>query len=143
MQVSTILDHKSSVVATIRTDATVAEAAGELNRFGIGALVVADDGQHIDGILSERDIVRALDARGAAVLDEPVAAIMSERVRTCSRSDEVESLMSVMTERRIRHLPVTDQGVLVGIVSIGDIVKSRIGELERNRDELVEYINAR
>ena len=91
-----------------------------------GALVVSSDGKHIDGIVSERDIVRGLAAQHGALLDEPVSSIMTSTVFTCSPDDDVELLMAVMTERRIRHVPVVSDGVLSGIISIGDVVKSRI-----------------
>jgi CBS domain-containing protein len=130
-------------VATIRGTATVADAVAELGRHRVGALVVSADGRHIDGIVSERDVVRGLGERNAGLLDEKVASIMSATVRTCSPQDDTESLMALMTEQRIRHVPVVRDGVLCGIVSIGDVVKCRIGELERDRNELVDYINAR
>jgi CBS domain-containing protein len=106
-------------------------------------LVVSTDGEHIDGIVSERDIVRGLSGQLAALLDEPVRSIMTSKVFTVSPDDDVEPLMALMTERRIRHVPVVSNGTLAGIISIGDVVKSRIGELEKDRKELVEYINAR
>ena len=93
--------------------------------------------------MSERDIVRGLAGQLGALLDEPVGSIMTSTVFTCSPDDEVESVMAVMTERRIRHVPVVRDGLLCGIISIGDVVKSRIDELEKDRKELVEYINAR
>ena len=143
MRVSTLLDQKGAAVATIRSDATVADVVAELCRLRIGALVVSDDGVHIDGIVSERDVVRRLNDLQGRLVDEPVSVIMSAAVQTCAPDDEVVSLMSVMTERRVRHVPVVRDGALCGIVSIGDVVKSRIGELEKDRDELVDYINAR
>ena len=143
MHISNLLRGKGSAVATIAPDATVAAAVEELRRHGIGALVVSSDRQHIEGILSERDIVRALADGAGTLLQEPVSSIMSETVTTCSPDDEIEWLMSTMTERRIRHVPVVSDGVLSGIVSIGDVVKNRIGELEKDRNELVDYINAR
>ena len=114
-----------------------------LRSHGIGALVVSSDGAHIDGIVSERDIVRGLAERHGALLDEPVEWIMTSTVFTCSPDDDTETLMAAMTDRRIRHVPVLDDGVLAGIVSIGDVVKHRITELEKDRKELVEYITAR
>ena len=143
MRVSKLLEHKGAAVATVRGSATIAESVAELARHGIGALVVSTDGEHIEGIISERDIVRRLADRQSGLLDQPVATIMSTTVHTCSLDDEVETLMTIMTERRIRHVPVVHDGVLVGVVSIGDVVKSRIGELEKDRNELVEYIQAR
>ncbi|MGH9207060.1 MAG: CBS domain-containing protein [Acidimicrobiales bacterium] len=143
MQVSTLITQKGSEVATIRGDATVAAVVAELARHRIGALVVSSDGSHIEGIISERDVVRGLGQRSGGLLEQPVTSIMSATVHTCSPNDDVETLMTTMTNRRIRHLPVIRDGRLCGIVSIGDIVKSRIVELEKDRDELVDYINAR
>jgi len=130
-------------VATITGDKTVAGAVAQLRAHGIGALVVSSDGQHIDGIVSERDIVRALHTRHESLLEEPVRSIMTSTVFTASPEDDVESVMAAMTERRIRHVPVVNDGYLCGIISIGDVVKSRLAELEKDRKELVEYINAR
>ena len=143
MQISSLLTAKGASVVTIAPTATVAEAVAELERHAIGALVVSADGVHIDGILSERDVVRALGHAGAALLDDPVRTIMTAEVLTCSPENDVESLMSVMTDNRVRHVPVVVDGALQGLVSIGDVVKSRIGELEKDRQELVEYITAR
>ena len=143
MQVSSLLEQKGAAVVTIAAHATVAEAVAELERHGIGALVVSGDGSHIDGIVSERDVVRALGHRGADLLEEPVRGIMTANVVTATPDDEVESLMTTMTDNRVRHVPIVVEGAVVGIVSIGDVVKSRIGELEKDRQELVEYITAR
>ncbi|MDE3087084.1 MAG: CBS domain-containing protein [Acidobacteriota bacterium] len=143
MQISSLLTAKGSSVVTIAPGATVAEAVAALERHGIGALVVSADGTHIDGILSERDVVRALGHAGGALLDHPVRSIMTAQVLTSGPENTVESLMSVMTDNRVRHVPVVADGALQGLVSIGDVVKSRIGELEKDRQELVEYITAR
>ena len=144
MRIEALLASKGSDVATIRPDAPVGEAVAELAEHGIGALVVSSDGEHIDGILSERDVVRGLNGDGDKLLAEKVSSIMSSTVYTCTAADDTDSLMATMTDRRIRHVPVVDdKGVLAGIVSIGDIVKIRIGELEKDRKELVDYINAR
>ena len=143
MLISTLLANKGSEVATIRGDATVADAVDELSRHHVGALVVSADGERIEGIVSERDVVRKMSERGNAVLGEPVSSIMSTTVYTCALEDDTESLMRTMTERRIRHVPVVDNDRLVGIVSIGDVVKIRMEELEKNRSELIEYITAR
>src|SRR5690606_34283380 len=124
MRVSDILRGKGSEVATIRPTATVAELIGELGRHNIGAMVVAGpDG--MAGIVSERDVVRRLDEVGAALLDRSVEQIMTVDVATCDPDDKVDRLNAIMTERRIRHLPVVRAGELVGIVSIGDVVKVR------------------
>jgi CBS domain-containing protein len=143
VRISALLAGKGNSVATITGDLTVATAVDTLRAHRVGALVVSSDGNHIDGIVSERDIVRGLADQHGALLDEPVRSIMTEKVFTCSPDDDVELLMAVMTERRIRHVPVVKDGILAGIISIGDVVKSRIDELEKDRKELVEYINAR
>jgi CBS domain-containing protein len=140
MRVSGILSTKGATVATIASDASVAEAADELRLHGIGALVVSDDGRRIDGILSERDLVRALAERGDRILREPVSNLMASEVWTCTPEDSVEDLMRTMTDRRTRHLPVTVEGELAGIVSIGDIVKWRLTELEDETRQLHDYI---
>jgi CBS domain-containing protein len=142
MRISSLLEEKGSFVATIPGDASVARAVAELARLSIGALVVSIDGEHIEGIISERDVVRSLLGT-ADLLSHPVASIMSTTVHTCSPDDDTELLMAMMTDRRVRHVPVVEQGSLRGMVSIGDVVKVRIGELERDRQELVEYIQAR
>ena len=143
MRISTLLAGKGTSVTTIPKDATVSDAVAELRRHGVGALVVSPDGEHIEGIVSERDVVRGLSDRQGALLDEPVASIMSPTVYTCSPDDETESLMATMTERRIRHVPVVRDDILCGIVSIGDVVKSTIDGLEKDKKELFDYINGR
>jgi CBS domain-containing protein len=143
VRISTLLGAKGASVVTIRRAATVADAVALLSEHGVGALVVSDDGLHIDGIVSERDVVRRLHDLKAGLLAESVTLIMSSDVETCSPDDDVESLSVTMTEHRIRHVPVVDDGVLAGIVSIGDVVKSRMQELQKDRDVLVEYIHAR
>jgi CBS domain-containing protein len=142
MKISILLAHKGSSVATINSEATISDAVAELGSHKIGALVVSNDGEHIDGIVSERDIVRGL-VGGSGLLGQPVSSIMTSTVYTCTPEDDLDTLMAAMTDRRIRHVPVVTDGSLCGIVSIGDIVKSRIGELEKDRRELVDYINAR
>jgi len=143
VRISTLLAEKSAWVATVSTQATVGEVVERLTRFGVGALVVSDDGRNIQGIVSERDVVVHLSHPDGGGLDAPVSMIMSTAVRTCGLDDDTEALMTTMTEHRIRHLPVTSEDGLCGIVSIGDVVKCRIAELERNRRELEEYITAR
>lgn len=140
MRVATILTTKGSTVATIHPSATVAEAAAELRLRGVGSLVVSEDGRTIAGILSERDVVRRLAERGEATLHQTVRMLMTEQVRTCDPADTCDDLMRVMTEHRTRHLPVVVDGVLSGIVSIGDIVKARVDELEAEARTLHEYI---
>jgi CBS domain-containing protein len=143
MRIQALLRQKGDFVATVRPDASVREALAELARHQIGALVVSLDGRTPLGIVSERDVVRRLDDWGAEVLDRQVSSIMSSSLHTCAPGDEVESLMETMTTHRIRHVPVLRDGQLAGIVSIGDVVKSRVGELEEDRRALVDYINAR
>jgi CBS domain-containing protein len=140
MRVSGILAAKGSTVATIAPTATVAEAADELRLRGVGALVVSTDGRRIEGIVSERDLVRRLAERGEHMMGEPVAGLMTTDVRTCAPTDAAEDLMRLMTEHRIRHLPVATDGVLTGIVSIGDVVKWRVTELEDEARQLHDYI---
>lgn len=143
MKIADILGTKGSEVATIDGDATVADAVASLARHAVGALVVSSDSQHIDGIVSERDIVRQLDREQKGLLDRAVRDIMSTPVHTCSPDDDVASIMATMTNERVRHLPVTHDGVLVGLVSIGDVVKHTIEQLELDRKLLEEYITAR
>jgi CBS domain-containing protein len=141
MNVQTILSAKGTEVATIAPSATLAEATEMLRSRGFGALVASADGFTADGILSERDIVRALASDGASTLERRVETCMSSDVFSCTPSDSIDALMSLMTERRIRHLPVLDSdGALAGMISIGDVVKYRLGELERENDQLHDYI---
>jgi CBS domain-containing protein len=141
--VSDLLEVKGFAVATISGDASVGDAIADLVRHRVGALVVSADSRTIDGIVSERDIVQRLSELRTELLGERVASIMSTSVHVCSPVDDVERIMNLMTEQRIRHVPVVEGAFLCGIISIGDVVKSRIGELERDRNELMEYITAR
>jgi CBS domain-containing protein len=143
VQISKLLSNKGAFVLTIAPDAPISELVGELTRRKIGALVVSTDGRTVQGIASERDVVRALNQFGATVLGEPVRAIMTSDVHTASPKDTVDSLTALMTIQRVRHVPVVEDGILVGIVSIGDVVKTRMEELESDRDALVNYIEAR
>ena len=140
MNVEQILRRKGDWVATIRPDATVGEAVDRLNRERIGALVVSGDGEGIDGVLSERDIVIGLREYRDNLLAAPVSDIMSRVVVTCDRGDDVGELMAEMTNRRIRHFPVVTDGRLAGIVSIGDLVKSRLDEVEFEAHSLRSFI---
>ena len=137
-----ILERKGRIVTTVSPDATVRTALEQLRDANVGALVVSGDGASVDGIVSERDVVRRLADDGAALLDQPVSTIMQTRVHTCEGSEPVDHLMHRMTEHRIRHLPVVEDGSLVGIISIGDVVKSRVDELEREQSQLVDYIRS-
>jgi CBS domain-containing protein len=140
MNVETILRNKGNWVATIRPDATVADAVDTLKRERIGAIVVSDDGEGVDGILSERDVVIALAEHGDDLLGRPVGEIMTRTVITCDPTDSVGELMAEMTNRRIRHFPVVADGKLRGIVSIGDLVKSRLDEVEFEANSLRSFI---
>ncbi|WP_026877617.1 CBS domain-containing protein [Jiangella gansuensis] len=143
MRISDIIRSKGKAVVTVPPDTDVRGLLAVLAENRIGAVVVSSDGSTIGGIVSERDIVRALAARGAAVLSEPVSAIMTSEVQTCVRGAHVDELAAAMTEGRFRHMPVvSDDGQLDGIVSIGDVVKIRITELEVERDSLSSYIRA-
>jgi CBS domain-containing protein len=140
MNVETILRNKGNWVATIRPDASLAEAVDILNKERIGAIVVSEDGRGVDGILSERDIVIALGQHGEDLLARPVGEIMTRNIVTCDPSDTVGELMAEMTSRRIRHFPVVADGRLHGIVSIGDLVKSRLDEVEFEANSLRSFI---
>ncbi len=140
MQIAAILRAKGSAVARVGSMSSVAEALKVLKQKRIGAVVVADDDTSVDGVLSERDIVRGLVEHGAEALGFPVTALMTSDVITCSEDRTVDELLSDMTEHRIRHLPVLHDGRLAGIVSIGDLVKYRLDELESERDAMRDYI---
>jgi CBS domain-containing protein len=141
MRIRDVLTSKpGGEVVTIRPDATVRDLLGLLARHNIGAVVVSGDGGAVDGIVSERDIVRRL-AESDAVLDGTVSAIMTSDVQTCEPDVPVDDLRQLMTDRRIRHVPVVKDGVLVGIISIGDVVKSSIGQLQFERDQLDSYLH--
>jgi CBS domain-containing protein len=140
MQVAELLRAKGTEVATVAPTDSVGDVVEVLRNRRIGAVVVSTDGKNVDGIASERDIVRALDRSASGLLDRPISDIMTARVTTCAPSDRVDDLMSLMTDRRIRHLPVVTDGVLAGIVSIGDVVKHRVAELEHEARALTEYI---
>jgi len=141
MRISDVIRRKGDLVVTIRPDDTVEHLLAVLEERGIGALVVSEDGQTVAGIVSERDVVRHLHRSGAEVLSGPVSAIMTADVHTASPDDHLDELARQMTERRVRHVPILDEeGRLVAIVSIGDVVKQRIDELQTERDQLVGYI---
>ena len=140
MRISDVLRAKGDQeVVTVRPDLTVRELVAVLAEHNIGAVVVASDGDPVLGIASERDVVRHLTS-GPEVLDQPVEQIMTSEVHTCEPQVSVDSLMHLMTEQRIRHVPVMVDGALAGIISIGDVVKSRINELEFERDQLTSYV---
>jgi CBS domain-containing protein len=138
--VHAILSRKGADVVTIEPNATVAQAAKVLSERRIGAVVVTGADRRVVGILSERDIVRALGAQGARVLETAVADMMTRKVVTCTQQDSLAELMEQMTQGKFRHVPVVDQGQLVGIISIGDVVKSRLEEMESESAAMREYI---
>lgn len=139
MQVSVLLQTKGTDVVTVPPDATIAEVAVALAERRIGAVVVTDDGRTIDGVLSERDIVRAF-ARAGDVREATAASLMTPEVVTCEPDTTVDELMATMTDRRIRHVPVLVDGSLAGLVSIGDVVKHHIATLEHERQAMQDYI---
>ena len=141
MKISDVVHSKPSQdVITISPQASVRELVGLLAEHNVGALVVSEDGETVAGIVSERDVVRRLHADDG-VLDTSVGDIMTREVRTCSAGDGLTDLMQTMTQHRIRHVPVVADGRLTGIISIGDVVKNRINELEFERDQLDSYVH--
>jgi len=140
MTVKAILSHKSPDIVSIEPTATLAQAAKLLAGRRIGAVLVLGIEGRLAGILSERDIVRALAERGASMLDERVDQVMTRKVFTCSQTDTVAHIMEQMTAQKFRHVPVVDEGRLAGIISIGDVVKYRLHEIENETNALREYI---
>ena len=142
MNVDAILHEKGTEVMTVTSGATIREVIAELVVHKIGAVVVTGSDHGVAGILSERDIVKALSRHGAETLDMPARALMTSNVVVCDRSETVASLMEKMTEGRFRHLPVVEQGRIVGIVSIGDVVRARISSIQNEASALREYISS-
>lgn len=142
MHVFAILEQKGRAVETVRTDATVMDVARKLADKRIGAVVVLDSREDVAGIVSERDIIRVLGSHGVAALDWAVDAVMTSEVMTSSETDTIHELASMMTTHRVRHLPVVESGRLVGIVSIGDVVKQHIAEVELEAMAMRDYITA-
>jgi CBS domain-containing protein len=142
MLVRNVVQRKGSWVATVPTTAPVSQAARELSRHGIGAVVVSNDSSTIEGILSERDIVRGIAEHGPTALELPVTVLMTDEVLTCRSDDTVDSLMAIMTSHRCRHLPVLDDDGLAGIISIGDVVNHRVEELQVEARTLHDYIES-
>jgi CBS domain-containing protein len=141
MNVSAILKQKGKAVTTVTSSATVGDAAKTLAQRRIGAVIVTDGDSRVSGIVSERDIVRVIADSGAEILSRPVSGIMTRNVVTCTESATLDEMMQIMTRGRFRHLPVVDDaGRLVGIVSIGDVVKFHIGEIAMEAAQLREYI---
>ena len=139
MTVRAILDSKGHHVESVEPDAKLSAAIKILATRKIGAVLVMNGGR-IEGILSERDIVRVLGERGAAALDEPVSAVMTRKVVSCKQSDTVAAIMEMMTMGKFRHLPVIEEGIVAGLISIGDIVKWRVREYEAEQEALRDYI---
>jgi CBS domain-containing protein len=140
MRISDVLRRKGNLVVSVKPDQSVTELLDLLAEHGVGALIVSADGESLEGIVSERDVVRRLQRFGADLLSAPVSDIMTAQVNTCPPETDLDELMRLMTEGRFRHVPVVDDGRLVGIVSIGDVVKNRIDELQQERDQLEAYI---
>jgi CBS domain-containing protein len=138
MDVEGILRAKGATVVTIRPDATIRELVRGLSDERIGAMVVSEDGRSVLGIISERDVVRGLAELGPRILEAPIADLMTRDVVVCAPRDTVKQVMAEMTRRRVRHLPVVADGVLRGIVSIGDVVKNRLDEMETETNVLRE-----
>lgn len=140
MRIADVLKNKGTAVATISPETTVTELLAGLAEMNIGAMVVLGPGGSLSGIVSERDVVRKLHERGSSLLAQPVSEIMTTVVATCTPRDTVDHLSVLMTENRVRHIPVLDNGRLAGIVSIGDVVKTRMEELEAEQQQLQAYI---
>ncbi len=140
MDVASILRIKGSSVATAPPEATITDIAAKLKEEKIGALIVSDDGLKVLGIISERDIVRGLADHGLDLLEKRAEELMTAEVMTCTPNDTTGDLMAIMSEKRIRHIPVTEDGKLCGIVSIGDVVKDRLDEIEREANALRDYV---
>lgn len=143
MKIADILATKGRTVHSVLPFRTVTEVARRLDDLGVGAVLVCDEHRTVRGIVSERDIVRALARQGAALLDRPVSEVMTVKVRTCGSQETVARAMSQMTAGRHRHLPVVDDGRLVGMVSIGDLVKHRLREMEMETGVLRDVVIAR
>jgi len=139
MTVRAILDTKGHQIQSVEPEAKLSAAIKILSERRIGAVLVMSKGR-MEGILSERDIVRVLGERGAAVLDEPVSSVMTRKVVSCRQNDTVAAIMEMMTMGKFRHLPVVDEGIVVGLISIGDVVKWRVGEYEMEQEALRQYI---
>ena len=140
MRIADVLRAKGAAVVTIHPDATVMEFISGLAEHNIGAMVVTGP-NGLEGVASERDVVRQLQAHGASMLARPVSTIMTHLVATCTKADSVDDVSVLMTEHRVRHVPVVADGCLVGMLSIGDAVKNRLEDLEFERDQLTSYVS--
>jgi len=143
MTVAIILKEKGGKVATVRPHETIRTLVAKLKLENIGAVVVSRDGERVDGIISERDVVRGLATHGAELLSMRIDKLMIRDVLTCTPEDSVKDVMQTMTTRRVRHLPVVKGGKMVGVVSIGDVVKNRLQDVEMEARVLRDYITAR
>ncbi len=141
MRIADLLRKKGSAVATVTPETTVTALLAGLAENNVGAMVVVSPEGSIAGIVSERDVVRRLNEHGPGLLDGPVSEIMTKLVASCGPEDTVDQLSILMTERRIRHVPVLADGRLAGIISIGDVVKNRMEELEKSQEQLEAYIS--
>ena len=140
MTVEKLLRTKGSTVVTIRPDASLADATHELAAGNFGALIVSADGREVIGIISERDIVRSLAKEGASALDRKVSDVMTIEVFSCAPSDRVDDMMAVMSNRRFRHMPVIENGVLCGVISMTDVMRKRIDEIQHEADAMRTFI---
>lgn len=140
MKVQDVVNRKGADVITIRSDDTVAALVSLLHQHRIGAAVVSDETGNVHGIASERDVVRGLAEHGADILEQPVSTLMSSDVHTCQPTEDIAVLAERMTTLRIRHLPVLQEHELAAIISIGDVVKSRLDQLTDERNQLISYV---
>ncbi|WP_273726460.1 CBS domain-containing protein [Brucella gallinifaecis] len=140
MTVRSILESKGRDVVVIRPDDTLSHAIAILAQYKIGAIVACDEGGHIEGILSERDVVRAMASMDAELLNRPVSEFMTAKVQVCREHHTINQVMEIMTHHRFRHMPVEENGKLAGIISIGDVVKRRIEDVEREAEDIRTYI---
>lgn len=142
MDVAAILKEKGTKVITAYPDATVAQIVSTLSRERVGVVVICEKDGGLAGIVSERDVVRGLAERGQTLLSGPVAGLMTTDVSTCSPNDKLDEIMATMTAQRIRHIPVMESETLCGIISIGDVVKHRLDEIESEADALRQYVTS-
>lgn len=140
MNVATILKHKGRAVATLNPSATLQDVAEKLSLKRIGAIVIVGDGGSVVGIVSERDVIRAVARSGVDALRQKVSDVMTREVESCCESDPVDELMEAMTKGRFRHLPVIEDGALVGIISIGDVVRNHVAEVEMEVSAMRSYL---
>jgi len=140
MNVASILKVKGKLVATAPSEDTVETVAQKLASKKIGAIVIVNEGGDVAGIISERDIIRVIAEQGSAALRQPVSTVMTKNVMTCNQANTIDQMMSIMTQGRFRHVPVIEEGSLVGIISIGDVVKHHIAEVEMEVTAMRDYL---